>query len=44
LQFETAAQMSKRTGRPLQGLEDHLSAMQERGQIFGMDRELAEIY
>lgn len=37
LNFETAEQISERTGRPLQGLEDHLTEMRERGQIFGAD-------
>jgi NAD-dependent dihydropyrimidine dehydrogenase PreA subunit len=37
LHFETAEQISERTGRPLKGLEDHLSEMTERGQIFGVD-------
>ena len=37
LDFETAQQISERTGRPLEGLEDHLSEMRERGQIFAID-------
>ena len=37
LDFETAQQISERTGRPLEGLEDHLSEMRERGQLFGID-------
>jgi len=35
LNFETAEQISERTGRPLEGLEDHLIEMRQRGQIFG---------
>jgi Na+-translocating ferredoxin:NAD+ oxidoreductase subunit B len=34
LTFETAEEVSKRTGRPLAGLEDQLAAMAERGQLF----------
>jgi NAD-dependent dihydropyrimidine dehydrogenase PreA subunit len=37
LRFETAEQISRRTGRPLEGLETHLVEMQERGQIFGVE-------
>jgi len=37
LEFETAQQISERTGRSLEGLEDHLSEMRERGQVFGVD-------
>jgi Na+-translocating ferredoxin:NAD+ oxidoreductase subunit B len=37
LDFETAQQISERTGRPLEGLESHLLEMQKRGQIFGID-------
>jgi H+/Na+-translocating ferredoxin:NAD+ oxidoreductase subunit B len=37
LQFETAEQISERTGRPFDGLEDHLVEMQNRGQVFGVD-------
>jgi NAD-dependent dihydropyrimidine dehydrogenase PreA subunit len=36
LEFETARQISKRTGRPLEGMEEHLSDMRGRGQIFGV--------
>jgi NAD-dependent dihydropyrimidine dehydrogenase PreA subunit len=36
LEFETAQQISERTGRPLEGLEEHLSDMRKRGQIFGV--------
>ncbi|MBK5102452.1 MAG: 4Fe-4S ferredoxin, partial [Desulfobacteraceae bacterium] len=37
LTFEAAEQIAKRTGRPLEGLEEMLTAMWERGQIFGVD-------
>jgi hypothetical protein len=37
LNWETAQQIAERTGRPLEGLEDHLTEMQQRGQIFGVD-------
>ena len=33
LTFETAQQVAERTGRPLEGLEEKLSGMNERGQI-----------
>ena len=37
LAFETAQQISERTGRPQEGLEAHLVEMQDRGQVFGVD-------
>ncbi|MGD8521235.1 MAG: 4Fe-4S binding protein [Desulfobacterales bacterium] len=37
LSFETADQISKRTGRPLEGLEAHLTEMWNRGQVFGVE-------
>ena len=37
LNFETAQQISERTGRPLEGLEEHLSEMKDRGKVFGID-------
>lgn len=37
LDLETAEQVSERTGRTLEGLEEHLSEMMKRGQIFGID-------
>ncbi len=37
LSFETAKQVSERTGRPLEGLEDRLSTMMGKGQVFGID-------
>ncbi len=33
LSFETAEQVAKRTGRPLEGLEDRLKAMGKAGQL-----------
>ena len=35
--FETAEQIAKRTGRPLEGLEKMLTVMWKRGQLFGVD-------
>lgn len=37
LTYETAEQISERTGWPLEGLDDHLKRMWEKGQIFGID-------
>ena len=37
LEFETPQQISERTGRALEGLDEHLSEMKKRGQIFGID-------
>ncbi|MBN2284001.1 MAG: 4Fe-4S binding protein [Deltaproteobacteria bacterium] len=38
LSFETPQQIAQRTGRPLEGLEEMLTAMwRERGQILGID-------
>jgi electron transport complex protein RnfB len=37
LTWETAQQIAERTGRPLEGLEDHLVKMRDLGQIFGVD-------
>jgi len=37
LDFETTQQISERTGRALEGLEEHLAEMRKRGQIFGVD-------
>ena len=36
LNFETAQQIAQRTGRPLEGLEEHLTQMWKRGQVFGI--------
>ena len=37
LSFETAEQIAERTGRSIDGLEDHLIEMWRRGQLFGAD-------
>ncbi len=37
LTMETASQIAERTGRPLEGLEEKLTAMWKRGEIFGID-------
>jgi Fe-S-cluster-containing hydrogenase component 2 len=37
LTFETAEQIAERTGRPLEGLEEMLTAMWKRGQLFGVE-------
>jgi len=44
LSFETPDQIAQRTGRPLEGLDDHLIQMWEKGQIFGVDLGVARIY
>jgi NAD-dependent dihydropyrimidine dehydrogenase PreA subunit len=36
LSFETAEQIAERTGRPREGLEDMLTEMWQRGQVFGV--------
>jgi NAD-dependent dihydropyrimidine dehydrogenase PreA subunit len=36
LSFETAEQLAERTGRPLDGLEEKLIAMKDRGEIFAI--------
>ena len=36
LNFETAKKIAKRTGRPLEGLEEKLTSMWEKGQVFGV--------
>lgn len=37
LSYETAEQISQRTGRPVEGLEDRLTDMWGKGQLFGID-------
>ena len=37
--FETAEEVSQRTGRPLDGLEDMLDRMWERGEIFRLEKD-----
>ena len=44
LTFETAQQISQRTGRPLGGLEEHLTAMHARGQIFMVNIEDTKVF
>ena len=44
LRFETADQIAHRTGRPPAGLEDRLTAMWRRGQIFGVDLGSVKIF
>ena len=39
LAFETAEQIGERTGRPLEGLEETLITMTNRGQLFGVELE-----
>jgi Fe-S-cluster-containing hydrogenase component 2 len=36
LTFETPEQIAERTGRPLEGLAEHLTEMWKRGQVFGI--------
>jgi len=44
LNFETAAQISERTGRPFEGLEAHLTEMWRRGQIFGIELDGTKLF
>ncbi|VEN73844.1 4Fe-4S ferredoxin iron-sulfur binding domain-containing protein [Candidatus Desulfarcum epimagneticum] len=44
LSFETADQIAERTGRPLEGLEDFLDAMWERGLVFGVNMGGVKIF
>ncbi len=37
LSFETPEQIAERTGRSVEGLDDHLKLMWKKGQIFGID-------
>ena len=37
LDFETAEEIAQRTGRELEGLEEHLLEMHERGQFFAVN-------
>ncbi len=37
LSLETAEQIAQRTGRPLEGLEEKLTEMWKKGEIFGVD-------
>lgn len=42
--FETAEQIAKRTGRPLDGLEEKLTSMWRRGQLFGVDFGTVKVF
>jgi NAD-dependent dihydropyrimidine dehydrogenase PreA subunit len=44
LSYETPEKIAERTGRPLEGLDDHLKRMWERGQIFGVDFGEVRVY
>ncbi len=44
LTFETAEQIAERTGRPLDGLEEMLTTMWERGQIFGVELDGVKVF
>ncbi len=44
LTFETAEQIAHRTGRPLDGLEARLTAMWQRGQVFGVDFGATKVF
>jgi Pyruvate/2-oxoacid:ferredoxin oxidoreductase delta subunit len=37
LQFESAEQIAERTGRPLEGLEEKLIGMRDKGQLWGIN-------
>ena len=44
LHFETAGQIAERTGRPVEGLEERLSTMASKGQIFGVKLGATQIF
>jgi len=44
LTFETSEQIAKRTGRPLEGLEEVLTAMWKRGQVFGVMKGQVKLF
>ena len=44
LTFETAEQIAKRTGRPLEGLEEMLLRMNKKGQIFTLDFGTVKVF
>jgi Na+-translocating ferredoxin:NAD+ oxidoreductase subunit B len=44
LTFETAEEITQRTGRPLEGLEEKLMAMGEAGQIFALQLEESRFF
>jgi len=41
---ETAEQIAERTGRPLEGLEDKLTSMAERGEVMGIDFQGTKVF
>ncbi len=44
LSFETPDQIAQRTGRPLDGLAEHLDEMEKKGQIFKIDFGEVSVY
>lgn len=44
LSFETPEQIAQRTGRSLEGLDDRLKRMWEKGQVFGVDFGSVRLY
>lgn len=44
LTFETAEQISARTGRPLAGLDDRLQAMGKKGHLFAINFGVTRVY
>jgi Fe-S-cluster-containing hydrogenase component 2 len=44
LTYETADQVAGRTGRPLEGLDEKLTTMREKGQVFGVDMGGINVY
>ena len=44
LTFETPAEIAQRSGRPLEGLEEKLLKMWERGELFGLDLETVKVF
>ena len=44
LTFETAEQIAERTGRQLEGLEEKLTAMWHKGQLFGVELGDAKLF
>ena len=44
LSFETPDQIAERSGRPLEGLDDRLKQMWEKGQVFGVDFGTVRVY
>ncbi|MFP4475281.1 MAG: DUF362 domain-containing protein [Desulfatibacillaceae bacterium] len=44
MNFENPEQVAERTGRPLDGLDEKLKSMWDRGQIFGVDFGTVRVY